>query len=80
MVKVVFSRTLIPQGLSGFRVSDASILGRPSCRLPMADVPQAFRIPATALVLAPGLEPRGLRTFILLFLFFLLFGLGVDRQ
>ena len=40
-------------GMLGFGLGGLSMLGLPSCRLPLADLPQALRFPAVALVPAP---------------------------
>ena len=42
-------------GVPGFVLVGLAMLGLPSCRLPLADLPQAFRFPAVALVPAPRL-------------------------
>ena len=42
-------------GVPGFGLGVLAMFGLPSCRLPLADLPQAFRFPAVALVPAPRL-------------------------
>jgi hypothetical protein len=40
-------------GVLDFGLGCLSVLGLPSCRLPLTDLPQAFRFSAVALVPAP---------------------------
>lgn len=44
-------------GVSGLCLSGLAMLSLPSRRLPLADLPQAFRLPAVALIPAPWLVP-----------------------